>query len=72
MEDLVIDATKMFTRILSTSEIKENYPKLLKTKLDRGYKIIDLITLSGFLKLIPLQFYRKWKKKQLNQPHLIR
>jgi hypothetical protein len=52
-------------------EIKENYPKLLKTKLDRGYKIIDLITLSGFLKLIPLQFYRKWKKKQLNQPLVV-
>ena len=28
MEDLVIDATKMFTRIVATSEIKENYPSL--------------------------------------------
>lgn len=28
MEDLVIEATKQFTRILPTSEIKENYPSL--------------------------------------------
>jgi hypothetical protein len=44
-------------------EIKEHYPKILNTKLDRGYKLNDLISVKGNLKLIPLQLKRKWNKK---------
>jgi hypothetical protein len=45
--------------------LKQNYPKLLRTKLDRGYKLNDLISIRGWMKLIPYQFYRKWKKKNV-------
>jgi hypothetical protein len=45
--------------------LKENYPSLLKTKLDRGYHLIDLITVTGWIKIVPYQFYRKWKKSNV-------
>jgi hypothetical protein len=45
--------------------LKENYPSLLRTKLDRGYHLIDLITVTGWMKIVPYQFYRKWKKRNI-------
>jgi hypothetical protein len=44
-------------------EIKNHYPQIIKTKLDRGYELNDLLNIKGIIKLIPLQFYRKWHKK---------
>jgi hypothetical protein len=44
-------------------EIAKFYPKMLKTKIDRGYMINDLITCNGYLKLIPIQIIRKFIKK---------
>lgn len=40
-------------------EIKKAYPGMLLTKVDRGYKIKDLITMHGYFKLIPKQIKRK-------------
>jgi hypothetical protein len=50
--------------------IKEHSPMLLETPLDRGYKLNDLITLHGLMKLVPYQFYRKWKKRN-SKPKIV-
>jgi hypothetical protein len=50
-----------------SKEVKKIYPQLLHTKMDRGYKMSDLITLTGLMKLAPYQVYRKFKKKKNNQ-----
>jgi hypothetical protein len=44
--------------------IAKLYPPLLNTKMDRGYLLKDLVTLPGLMKLIPLQVYRKYRKKK--------
>lgn len=49
---------------LYAKEIKNTFPPILKTKLDRGYYVNDLISLQGMAKLIPYQVYRKFKKKK--------
>jgi hypothetical protein len=46
-------------------EIKKIYPELMHTKMDRGYKLKDLISPFGIMKLIPYQVYRKFKKKNI-------
>jgi len=46
-------------------EIKKIFPALLHTKMDRGYKLKDLISPFGIMKLIPYQVYRKFKKKNI-------
>lgn len=48
---------------LYAKEIKNTYPSILKTKLDRGYYVKDLINIFGIMKLVPFQVYRKFKKK---------
>jgi hypothetical protein len=48
-------------------EIKKIYPNLLHTKMDRGYKLKDLISPFGIMKLIPYQVYRKFKNKNIAQ-----
>jgi hypothetical protein len=48
-------------------EIKKIYPNLLNTKMDRGYKLKDLISPFGIMKLIPYQVYRKFKNKNIAQ-----
>jgi hypothetical protein len=48
---------------LYASQIKKTYPKLMNSRVDRGYKLNDLVTISGQLKLIPYQAYRTYKKK---------
>jgi hypothetical protein len=37
----------------------------MHTKMDRGYKLKDLISPLGIMKLIPYQVYRKFKKKNI-------
>jgi hypothetical protein len=46
-------------------EIKKIHPDLMHTKMDRGYKLKDLISPFGIMKLIPYQVYRKFKKKNI-------
>ncbi len=46
-------------------EIKKIFPALMHTKMDRGYKLKDLISPLGIMKLIPYQVYRKFKKKNI-------
>lgn len=51
---------------LYAQEIKNTYPAILNTKLDRGYFVKDLINIKGILKLIPYQIYRRQNKKSGN------
>jgi hypothetical protein len=48
---------------LYARQIKLTYPALMSSRVDRGYKLNDLVTISGQLKLIPYQAYRTYKKK---------
>lgn len=48
-------------------EMKKIFPGLLHTKMDRGYKLKDLISTFGIMKLIPYQVYRKFKNKNIPQ-----
>ena len=48
---------------LYAKQIKLTYPALMNSKVDRGYRLNDLVTLSGQLKLIPYQAYRTYRKK---------
>lgn len=48
---------------LYAKQIKKTYPSLMSSRVDRGYKLSDLVTISGQLKLIPYQAYRTYKKK---------
>ena len=43
--------------------IRKLYPQLVQSSVDRGYLIHDLLSVFGFLKLIPLQILRKIRKK---------
>lgn len=48
-------------------EIKKIFPKLMDTRMDRGYKLKDLTTPFGIMKLLPYQVYRKFKNKNIPQ-----
>lgn len=48
---------------LYAKQIKHTYPALMNSRVDRGYRLSDLVTISGQLKLIPYQAYRTYKKK---------
>lgn len=46
-------------------EIKNIYPDLLNSRMDRGYRVKDLLTWYGNLKLIPIQVERKKNKRTI-------
>lgn len=49
-------------------QIAKAYPELLRSRVDRGYYLKDLIGLRGFMKLIPIQLIRKFKKISAKTP----
>lgn len=45
-------------------EIRHIAPQLMQTRVDRGYRLQDLVSIQGKLSLIPMQMRRMIKKRQ--------